>query len=98
MRKHQGYNAQVLQPISGEYSSIDSKNCIYGSGKNEKWKWSYASTKTQQRPRNKAGRRTRAQGTRNNKEKRPASLSLNATTMVKKKRQTTKVSKKTVST
>ena len=34
--------------------------------------WSYASTKTQQRPRNKAGRRIRAKRTRNNKKKRPA--------------------------
>ena len=39
MRNHQGYNAQVMQSITGEEnSSIDSKNCIYGSGKNEKAK------------------------------------------------------------
>ena len=86
MRNHQGYNAQVMQLITGEYSSIDSKNCIYGPGKNEKRKRLNASIKTQQRPRNKAGRRIRAQGNRNNKEKRSALLSLHAKTMVKRQK------------
>ena len=43
-----------------------------------------ASIKRNKRPRNKTGRRIRAQDNRNNKEKRSASLSLEAETMVKK--------------
>ena len=43
-----------------------------------------ASIKRNKRPRNNAGRRIRAQDNRNNKEKRSASLSLEAETMVKK--------------
>ena len=83
MAKHHGHKAQVLRSITGEYPPIDEAKTIYDLGKNEKRKQLNASIKTQQRPRNKAGRRIRAQGNRNNKEKRSALLSLYAKTMVK---------------
>jgi hypothetical protein len=82
MAKHHGHKAQVLRSIPGEYPWIGKAKTIYDLGKNEKQKWMNASFKTQQRPRNKAGRCIRAQSNRNNKEKRPAWLGLEASTMV----------------
>ena len=60
----------------GSFLRSTNKNSIYDLGKNEKRKRMNASIKTQQRPRNKDGRCTRAQSNRNNKEKRSALLNL----------------------
>ena len=75
MGKHHGHKVQVLRSITGEYSVIGKAKTIYDLGIKIKSKNRLnASIKVQQETQNRAGRRIRAQCTRNNKEKGPAWL------------------------